>query len=149
MNDIVLIMKVIKAKTKLAKPRNNLMFGYFLKVVSLDVLVKVTLLSQFENQNQELFILKHFLNLNNIGMTERQQQFSLKVEIMFRQRDLFHSVKLLFFLAFLFYRCSDRLSFLHQIYSALFSFAYFSYCLVMRLEQYLFGGHMVGKRRKE
>ena len=70
MNDIVFVMKVIKSKAELAEPGSDLELRDFFVKVSLDVLMEITLLCELKNQNNELFLLVDFLDLDNVWMGE-------------------------------------------------------------------------------
>jgi hypothetical protein len=80
-NDVVFIMKVVKSETELAKPRDHLgLWNLFVKI-SLDVLMKVTLFGKLQDQDKELFLFVHLLDLDYVGMSELKEQFGLKVEV--------------------------------------------------------------------
>jgi hypothetical protein len=64
------MMKVIKSKAELAEPGSDLELRDFFVKVSLDELMKITLFCELKNQNNELFLLIDFLDLDNIRMSE-------------------------------------------------------------------------------
>ena len=49
MNDTVVVMEIIHSQAKLTEPGDDFDLGDFLEIITLDELVKVTLLGQLQN----------------------------------------------------------------------------------------------------